>query len=55
MKINKKRLAAAFMTAVLAGPVMATSVAMADNNESGSPEEQADITNWIANHATTNF
>jgi hypothetical protein len=49
MKINKKRLVAAFMTAVLAGPVMATSVAMADNNASGSPEEQADITNWIAN------
>ena len=49
MKINnKKRLAAVFMTAVLAGPVLASSVAMADN-ATGSPAEQADITNWIAN------
>lgn len=49
MKINnKKRLAAMFMTAILAGPVLATTVAMADN-ATGSPAEQADITNWIAN------
>ncbi|WP_283588432.1 LysM peptidoglycan-binding domain-containing protein [Limosilactobacillus viscerum] len=50
MKFNyKKQLAAAFMTAVLAAPLMATTVATANNNASGSPEEQADITNWIAN------
>lgn len=49
MKFNyKKQLAAAFMTAVLAAPMVATTVATA-NNASGSPEEQADITNWIAN------
>ncbi|EEW54710.1 LysM peptidoglycan-binding domain-containing protein [Limosilactobacillus antri] len=49
MKINnKKRLAAVLMTAVLAGPVMAPSVVLADN-ATGSPAEQADITNWIAN------
>jgi hypothetical protein len=50
MKFNyKKQIAAAFMTAVLAAPLVATTVATADNNASGSPEEQADITNWIAN------
>ncbi|MBB1079573.1 LysM peptidoglycan-binding domain-containing protein [Limosilactobacillus sp. STM2_1] len=50
MKINKKRLTATLMTAVLAGSVIVGSVAMADaNSASGSPEEQADITNWIAN------
>lgn len=49
MKFNyKKQLAAAFMTAILAAPLVATTVATA-NNASGSPEEQADITNWIAN------
>ena len=38
------------MTAVLAGSVMIGSVATAEaDNASGSPEEQADITNWIAN------
>ena len=38
------------MTAVLAGSVMIGSVATAEaDNTSGSPEEQADITNWIAN------
>lgn len=50
MKFNyKKQIAAAFMTAVIAAPLMATTVATANNNASGSPEEQADITNWIAN------
>ena len=38
------------MTAVLAGSVMIGSVATVEaDNASGSPEEQADITNWIAN------
>lgn len=47
---NKKRLSAAFMTAILAGSVIATSTVVANaNTASGSPEEQADITNWIAN------
>lgn len=50
MKLSKKQLAAALMTAVLAGSVMIGSVAIAEaDNASGSPEEQADITNWIAN------
>lgn len=50
MKLSKKQLAATFMTAVLAGSVMIGSVAIAEaDNASGSPEEQADITNWIAN------
>ena len=50
MKLSKKQLAATFMTAVLAGSVMIGSVATAEaDNASGSPEEQADITNWIAN------
>lgn len=45
---NKKRLMAMALTAVLASPVVASSFALADN-ATGSPEEQADITNWIAN------
>lgn len=50
MKISKKQMTATFMTAVLAGSLMASSVAIADvNNGNGTPEEQADITNWIAN------
>ncbi len=50
MKLSKKQLAATFMTAVLAGSVMIGSVATVEaDNTSGSPEEQADITNWIAN------
>lgn len=50
MKLSKKQLAATFMTAVLAGSVIIGSVAIAEaDNASGSPEEQADITNWIAN------
>ncbi|MBB1110428.1 LysM peptidoglycan-binding domain-containing protein [Limosilactobacillus sp. pH52_RY] len=50
MKLSKKQLAATFMTAVLAGSVMISSVATVEaDNASGSPEEQADITNWIAN------
>ncbi|MCD7132151.1 LysM peptidoglycan-binding domain-containing protein [Limosilactobacillus balticus] len=50
MKLSKKQLAATFMTAVLAGAVMIGSVATVEaDNASGSPEEQADITNWIAN------
>lgn len=50
MKLSKKQLAATFMTAVLAGSVMIGSVATVEaDNVSGSPEEQADITNWIAN------
>lgn len=51
MKINKKQITATFMTAVLAGSIFASSAAIADVNSSntGSPEEQADITNWIAN------
>lgn len=50
MKLSKKQLAATFMTAVLAGSVMIGSVATVEaDNASGSPEEQADITNWIAN------
>lgn len=50
MKLNnKKRLMAVMMTAVLASPVVASSFALADNNATGSPDEQADITNWIAN------
>ncbi|MCH5357879.1 LysM peptidoglycan-binding domain-containing protein [Limosilactobacillus reuteri] len=50
MKLSKKQLAAALMTAVLAGSVIIGSVAIAEaDNASGSPEEQADITNWIAN------
>lgn len=50
MKLNKKQLAATLMTAVLAGSVMIGSVATVEaDNASGSPEEQADITNWIAN------
>ena len=49
MKLSKKQLAATFMTAVLAGSVMIGSVATVEaDNASGSPEEQADITNWIA-------
>lgn len=49
MKLNnKKRLMAVMMTAVLASPVVASTFALADN-ATGSPEEQADITNWIAN------
>ena len=50
MKLSKKQLAATFMTAILAGSVMIGSVATVEaDNASGSPEEQADITNWIAN------
>lgn len=50
MKLNKKQLAATLMTAVLAGSVMIGSMATVEaDNVSGSPEEQADITNWIAN------
>ena len=50
MKLSKKQLAATLMTAVLAGSVMIGSVATVEaDNASGSPEEQADITNWIAN------
>lgn len=50
MKLSKKQMTATFMTAVLAGSLMASSVAIADvNNGTGTPEEQADITNWIAN------
>lgn len=50
MKLSKKQLAATFMTAVLAGSVMIGSVVTTEaDNASGSPEEQADITNWIAN------
>ena len=50
MKISKKQLAATLMTTILAGSVMVGSVVTAGaNNVSGSPEEQADITNWIAN------
>lgn len=50
MKLNKKQLAATLMTAVLAGSVMLGSMATVEaDNVSGSPEEQADITNWIAN------
>lgn len=50
MKLNKKQLAATLMTAVLAGAVMIGSMATVEaDNVSGSPEEQADITNWIAN------
>lgn len=46
---RKKRALALMMTAVLASPIAASSLALADNNASGSVEEQADITNWIAN------
>lgn len=47
---NHKKLAATLMTAVLAGSVVATSITVANaNTASGTPEEQADITNWIAN------
>lgn len=50
MKLSKKQLVAALMTTVLAGSVIIGSVAIAEaDNASGSPEEQADITNWIAN------
>lgn len=50
MKLSKKQLAATFMTAILAGSVMISSMATVEaDNVSGSPEEQADITNWIAN------
>lgn len=50
MKLSKKQLVATLMTAVLAGSVMIGSVATVEaDNASGSPEEQADITNWIAN------
>lgn len=50
MKLSKQQLAAALMTVVLAGSVIIGSVAIAEaDNASGSPEEQADITNWIAN------
>lgn len=50
MKLSKKQLAATLMTAVLAGSVMIGSMATVEaDNVSGSPEEQADITNWIAN------
>ena len=45
---NKKRLAALMMTAVLAGPAVMTPTVMA-NSVGGSVEEQADITNWVAN------
>lgn len=50
MKLSKKQLAATLMTAILAGSVMIGSMATVEaDNVSGSPEEQADITNWIAN------
>ena len=50
MKLSKKQLAATLMTAVLAGSVIIGSATTVEaDNASGSPEEQADITNWIAN------
>ncbi|WP_251546397.1 LysM peptidoglycan-binding domain-containing protein [Limosilactobacillus caecicola] len=45
---NKKQLAALLMTAVLAGPALLSPAVMADS-VNGSVEEQADITNWVAN------
>lgn len=45
---TKKKLLTVAMTAVLAGPLMATPIAMA-SNMGQSIEEQADITNWVAN------
>lgn len=47
MKINnKKRLAAVFMTAVLAGPVLASSVAMADNATGLPIRRNRFLTTW---------
>lgn len=52
MKINnKKRFSAGLMTTLIASATFATT-AMATtsaNNNLGTPEQQADITNWIAN------
>lgn len=50
MKINNKtRLGAGFLTAILASAAIATTTVAHANSVTGSPEEQADITNWIAN------
>lgn len=46
--INKKSVITALMTAVIAGPLVTTPVVTA-NTMGGSAEEQADITNWVAN------
>ncbi|QNQ82744.1 LysM peptidoglycan-binding domain-containing protein [Lactobacillus sp. PV037] len=51
MKINKKQFSAGLMTMIIASATFATT-AMANttnNNNLGTPEQQADITNWIAN------
>lgn len=45
---TKKKLLTVAMTAVLAGPLLAAPVAMA-SDMGNSVEEQADITNWVAN------
>lgn len=45
---SKKQIAALLMTAVLAGPAIMTPTVMA-NSVDGNVEEQADITNWVAN------
>lgn len=45
---TKGKLLTVAMTAVLAGPLMATPIALA-SDMGGSVEEQADITNWVAN------
>ena len=55
MKINnKKRFSAGLMTTLIAGATFATTaMANATNtNNLGTPEQQADITNWIANTPT---
>lgn len=45
---TKGKLLTVALTAVLAGPLMATPIALA-SDMGGSVEEQADITNWVAN------
>ena len=47
MEFKHKKIIATVMTAALVAPIAGT-VAMAENTAPGTPEEQADITNWIA-------
>lgn len=50
MNFNKKRFGAGMLTAILASAAIATTTNAVNADTSvGTPEEQADITNWIAN------
>lgn len=50
MNFNKKRFGAGMLTAILASATIATTTnAVNADTATGTPEEQADITNWIAN------